>query len=127
MSDATATDATVRRGPRVLVDERPWGNFRQYTHNESTTVKLITVAAGQQLSVQRHAHRDELWVLLDDGLQVRVGDQEFTASAGDEVFIPRGAIHTIGGGESGGRFVEIAFGHFDEDDIERIEDRYGRI
>ena len=115
-----------RDRPSPLVDERPWGNFRRYTHNESTTVKLITVLAGQQLSVQRHQHRDELWVILDDGLQVRIEDDEFEASAGDELFISRGSIHTIGGGASGGRFVEIAFGHFDEDDIERLEDRYGR-
>jgi mannose-6-phosphate isomerase len=118
--------AEPRQG--ALVDHRPWGRFHQYTQNETTTVKLIVVEAGKQLSLQRHAHRDELWVVLDDGLEVRIGDEWIAASAGDEFLIPRGTLHRVGApGSTGGRFLEICFGTFDEADIERIEDAYGRI
>jgi mannose-6-phosphate isomerase len=110
----------------VTVDERPWGRFRQYTHNEPTTVKLITVEAGHRLSLQRHRSRDELWVVLDDGLEIQIGDDVVTAVAGQEFFIPRGTLHRVGAGRGTGRFVEICFGDFDEDDIERVEDAYGR-
>jgi mannose-6-phosphate isomerase len=111
---------------RIVEDHRPWGRFRRYTHGEPTTVKLITVEAGQQLSLQRHAHRDELWVMLDPGPLVRIGDDETEAAPGDEFFIPRGTVHRISGGSQPARFLEVAFGRFDEDDIERLEDRYGR-
>lgn len=114
------------RRSQVVVDERPWGSFRRYCLNESATVKLLTVAAGQALSLQRHECRDELWVIVDAGLEVRVGDQSAVAVAGDEFFIARGTLHRVGGGAFGGRFFEVAFGAFDEHDIQRLDDRYGR-
>jgi mannose-6-phosphate isomerase len=111
---------------RILEDHRPWGRFRRYTHGEPSTVKIITVEAGQALSLQRHRHRDELWIVLDPGLCVRIGDETVVAEEGDEFFIPRGTVHRATGGARGARFLEVAFGRFDEDDIERLEDRYGR-
>jgi mannose-6-phosphate isomerase len=111
---------------RVVEDHRPWGRFRRYTHGEPTTVKLITVEAEQGLSLQRHEHRDELWVVLDPGLRVRIGDEVIDAEVGDEFFIPRGTVHRASGGERTVRFLEVAFGRFEESDIERLEDRYGR-
>jgi mannose-6-phosphate isomerase len=119
-------DAVTDRRQDVVLDRRPWGSFRQYTSNDRTTVKLITVDAGQQLSLQRHAARDELWVVLDDGLEVQIGDEVTRAAAGDEFFIPRGTLHRVGAGATRGRFVEVCFGVFDEADIERVEDSYGR-
>jgi mannose-6-phosphate isomerase len=119
-------EPTHENRPDVLVDERPWGNFRQYTLNEPSTVKIITVTAGESLSLQRHEHRDELWVVLDDGLLIEVDGTTTEAGAGDEFFVPRGAVHRVAGGDTGGRFLEVAFGRFDEQDIERLEDRYGR-
>ncbi|TVR27818.1 MAG: mannose-6-phosphate isomerase [Nitriliruptor sp.] len=110
----------------VVVDHRPWGNFRQYTLNEPSTVKIITVVAGESLSLQRHEHRDELWIALDDGLLFEIDGTTTQASTGDEFFVTRGAVHRVAGGDHGGRFLEVAFGHFDEQDIERLEDRYGR-
>ena len=122
----TSNDRRADPRPNVVVDHRPWGNFRQYTLNEPSTVKIITVTAGESLSLQRHEHRDELWIVLDDGLLIEVDGTTTQASAGDEFFVPRGAVHRVSGGEHGGRFLEVAFGRFDEDDIERLEDRYGR-
>jgi mannose-6-phosphate isomerase len=83
---------------RIVEDHRPWGRFRRYTHGEPTTVKVITVTAGQALSLQRHEHRDELWVVLDPGLQVRIGDEVIDAAVGDEFLIPRGTLHRVAAG-----------------------------
>lgn len=130
--DSSPPRTDPRPGPRpdprpdVVVDHRPWGQFRRYTCDEASTVKLITVDAGQPLSLQRHEHRDELWIVLDAGLVVQVGDDVHETVEGDEFFIPRGTVHRVTGGRTRGRFVEICFGDFDEDDIERLEDRYGR-
>lgn len=110
-----------------IVDYRPWGKFTQYTHNQQTTVKIIEVKPQQKLSVQRHQKRDELWIALDLGLYALIAEETAQMIPGQEYFIPRGTVHSI---ENlypvNARFLEIAFGHFDESDIERLEDKYGR-
>lgn len=109
-------------------DQRPWGRFTQYAHNQEVTVKVIEVLPGAKLSVQRHQLRDELWVALDSGLIWHKNGEEFDASLHTEIWIPKGAIHAIENrGVNTARLLEIAFGNFDENDIERLEDRYGRV
>lgn len=116
------------RDPRedIRTDQRPWGRFTQYAHNEACTVKVIEVAAGGILSRQRHQLRDEMWVALDAGLTFEIDDEQVTAEVGTPYLVPRGAIHRVSANGRTGRFLEIAFGRFDEDDIERLEDAYGR-
>lgn len=112
----------------TVVDQRPWGKFTQYSHNQETTVKIIEVWPEHQLSVQRHQHRDELWVALDDGLWATIDGTRIMFRKGRIVYIPWNTVHTIENvkHDRPARFLEIAFGHFDEDDIERLEDKYGR-
>jgi mannose-6-phosphate isomerase len=111
---------------QIFQDERPWGNFRQFSLNHPTTVKILTVAAGGTLSLQVHKLRDELWIVLDDGLRIQVDDRVVDPSVGDEIVIMRGQQHRLSSLGAQGRVLEIGFGHFDEDDIERVEDAYGR-
>lgn len=112
---------------RIVHDDRPWGWFRRYAQNEVCTVKVIEVRPGEALSRQRHRHRDELWVALDAGLQVELDGETTVAERGQEFFVPRGCVHRVTGPDDGpGRFMEVAFGEFDEGDIERLDDRYGR-
>ena len=111
---------------RIIRDERPWGAFERYTLNEPCTVKVLTVEPGGTLSLQRHAHRDEMWVLLDDGAIVEVDGHRSEPRAEARVFIPAGSTHRLSSAGPRVRVLEIAFGHFDEDDIERLEDAYGR-
>src|SRR3989338_1465332 len=99
-----------------LLDKRPWGEFKRYTLNEISTVKIITMKAGGVLSRQFHYQREELWVMLDDGLLVEIDSSKIVARKGDEFFIPKKTVHRVSS-EKGGRFLEIAFGHFDESDI----------
>ncbi len=111
---------------QILQDDRPWGNFRRFSHNQESTVKILTVEAGGTLSLQAHKLRDELWIVLDDGLRVQVDDQVIDANTGDEIVIMRGQKHRLSSRGPRGRVLEVAFGHFDEDDIERFDDAYGR-
>ncbi|GAT66818.1 mannose-6-phosphate isomerase [Planomonospora sphaerica] len=117
----------VDRLGAVVRDERPWGGFERYTLNEPTTVKIIDVAPGQRLSLQRHEHRDELWVALDPGAVFEIDGERITPSVGDRVLIRAGQTHRLSSSGPAIRILEIAFGHFDEDDIERLEDSYGRV
>lgn len=107
-------------------EERPWGNFERLTLNETSTVKIITVNAGEEFSLQTHANRDEYWrVTLGHG-SVTIGDTVTEAGPGDNFSIPRGTKHRVKGGAAGITFLEIALGDFDETDIIRLEDKYGR-
>jgi mannose-1-phosphate guanylyltransferase/mannose-6-phosphate isomerase len=111
----------------VLVARRPWGRFEQFVSNTEVTVKIITVEPGQRLSLQRHDHRGELWRILDVPMEVVVQDRQWTARPGDTVWAPRGAAHRLGNrGTRPGRVLEVAFGRFDENDIERLADDYAR-
>ncbi|PKK83379.1 MAG: mannose-6-phosphate isomerase [candidate division Zixibacteria bacterium HGW-Zixibacteria-1] len=118
------TDEVLKR---IITDIRPWGNFIQYTNNEICTVKIITVDPNQTLSLQSHKKRDELWVVLDEGLRVELDDETLTPKPGDQIFIPRHTKHRLGSIGKRARVMEISFGYFDENDIERYDDIYGRI
>lgn len=107
--------------------ERPWGAFEQFLSNEIGTVKVISVAPHQRLSLQRHLMRDELWRVLDGPVEVTVGELTWIAKHNSTVWVPRGAIHRIANpSDEPIRILEIAFGVFDESDIERLEDDYKR-
>lgn len=111
----------------IIVSQRPWGEFIQLACNTPVTVKIITIEPGQRLSLQRHAQRGELWQILDGPIDVTIGTFERMATPGEIVWIPQGTVHRMTNcGETAGRVLELAFGKFDEDDIERLDDDYGR-
>ncbi len=115
------------RPPHLKVD-KPWGCFEQYTHNLTSTVKIIAVSPGGRLSSQYHHRRDELWVILDRGTEVELGEKVLRPEPGEKLFIPRGTVHRLSGvGEEEARVLEVSFGEFDEEDIVRLEDVYGRV
>ncbi len=107
--------------------DKPWGGFEEFTLNEKSTVKIITVNPGEELSLQRHEHRKEFWKILSGDGTVTVGEITKPATKGDTFSIPSHTIHRAAGGGAPLVFLEIAFGEFDENDIERLEDKYGRV
>jgi mannose-1-phosphate guanylyltransferase/mannose-6-phosphate isomerase len=110
----------------IYQEERPWGKFRQFASNEVCTVKIITVNPRQTLSKQLHQKRDELWVILDHGLKVELDDNVSFPHPGDEFVITRGTKHRLSSIGPQARILEVSFGYFDENDIQRFEDIYGR-
>lgn len=112
---------------KTLTVTKPWGKFEQFTHNEVTTVKLITVTKGGSLSLQYHAQRSEFWRVIAGNPLVTVGENMITASPGDEFSIEKLEHHRLEAPNNDVLILEIAFGNFDEDnDIVRLEDNYGR-
>jgi len=115
--------------PPVPEVVRPWGRFRQYAHNEPVTVSLMHVEPGQRLSLQAHSGRAELWIVLDDGAEVTVGDSTWRPSANEELWIGVGERHRLthaGVHAAPVRVLEVAFGSWRQDDIERFDDDYAR-
>lgn len=111
----------------IYQEERPWGNFRQFTKDAVSTVKIITVKEGESLSLQSHTKRSEFWKVIKGSGIVEIGDQQYNVVEGDEHTVPVSVKHRIIAGESGMQVLEIATGEFDEGDIVRYEDKYGRV
>jgi len=111
---------------KIIEDVRPWGSFKQFAYNEKCSVKIITVNLNQMLSSQAHKKRDELMVILDDGLKIELDDEILLPNPGDEVVINRNTKHRVSSLGKQARILEVSFGFFDENDIERFEDIYGR-
>jgi mannose-1-phosphate guanylyltransferase/mannose-1-phosphate guanylyltransferase/mannose-6-phosphate isomerase len=112
--------------PNAQKDTRPWGNFERFTLNEISTVKIITVNPNQSLSLQRHKQREEYWKIISGNGYATVQGEKMPITAGDSVFVPKMGEHRVESGDATLVFLEIAFGTFDENDIERLEDKYGR-
>ena len=112
--------------PQPYEEHRPWGWFRQFTHNQETTVKVLHVERDAVLSLQSHTERDEFWRVLSGTPIVIIDNTEVVAKPGDEFWVPKGATHRLKGGDVDSEVLEIAFGTFDENDITRYEDVYGR-
>ena len=109
-------------------DHRPWGYYRVLADEPDHKVKRIVVYGGKRLSLQRHQKRQEHWYLLSgEGLVTR-GEEQIPLTAGQSVDIPQGALHRMeNSGQEEVVFIEVQQGsYFGEDDIERIEDDFGR-
>lgn len=111
---------------KKYTEERPWGRFEEFCRNDACTVKIITVNAGEELSLQYHNHRDEFWKVIKGNPKLVIGDKTINATEGDEFFVLKGTKHRISAGKDMVRVLEVSFGKFDENDIVRLEDKYKR-
>lgn len=112
-----------------LTDHRPWGSFTLLCDEQDHKVKRIVVKPGQRLSLQRHRHRREHWLMVSGTALVTRNDEQLTLTAGEAVDIALGDIHRVQNeGTEEVVFIEVQLGdYFGEDDIERLEDDYGRM
>ena len=111
---------------KVFQIERPWGNFRQFTHNDPSTIKIVTVKPNEILSLQSHKYRSEFWHVISGDGTVEIGEVKKNTTVGDEHEIAIGEKHRLGAGLNGIQVLEIAIGDFEEEDITHYEDKYGR-
>ena len=122
----------MRDGPQSYavgqLDARPWGEWMVIDLGAGFVVKRITVRPGQRLSLQRHRHRAEQWVVVAGVANVTRGDAMFALTVGETVRIAPGETHRVANpGVEDLIFIEVQTGSLlSEDDIERLEDQYGR-
>ena len=116
---------TYRGGDK---DTRPWGDWAVVDVGPGFCVKRIRVAPGGILSLQRHRHRAEHWVITAGLARVTRDGAVFDLAAGETVFLPQGCIHRVTNpGDQDLVFIEVQTGtQLREDDIERLEDHYNR-
>ena len=80
---------------KIVQVERPWGSFRQFTHNNPSTVKIIFVKKGEAFSLQYHNHRTEFWKILSGTPEVTIGESLIYAKKGDEFEITPKTNHRV--------------------------------
>jgi mannose-6-phosphate isomerase len=109
-------------------ERRPWGSYTVLDEADSHKVKRLVVEPGRRLSYQRHAHRAEHWFVVAGTAVVTLDGTEQRLAPGDAIDIAQGAAHRIENvGPEDLVFVEVQHGtSFEEDDIERLDDDFGR-
>ncbi|MFH1454709.1 MAG: phosphomannose isomerase type II C-terminal cupin domain [bacterium] len=112
---------------KTIYDKRPWGLEEILTINEPATVKILTINPGQRSSLQYHNHRKEFWKIIEGEAVFEVNGKKIDAKIGDESNIENKITHRLVGKDEPAKILEISFGEFDEDDIVRLEDDYGRV
>ncbi|MGB8397867.1 mannose-1-phosphate guanylyltransferase/mannose-6-phosphate isomerase [Bradyrhizobium sp.] len=121
-----------RVAPEVTEDHikvhRPWGSYQSVDNGERHQVKRIIVKPGGRLSLQKHHHRSEHWIVVRGAARVTVNELVKTVHENESIYIPIGAVHRL---ENPGKIplelIEVQTGSYlGEDDIIRIEDDYQR-
>ena len=108
---------------------RPWGWYDSLWNAPGYQVKHLMIAPGAAISLQRHRHRSEHWVVQKGTAKITCNDAVFTLQPGQSTFIPMTALHRLENpGTEELHVVEVQLGDYlGEDDIERFEDRYNRV
>lgn len=107
---------------------RPWGSYQSLHVGDRFQVKSLTIAPGARLSLQKHYHRAEHWVVVNGAALVTRGEEQAMVFENQSIYIPMGTVHRL---ENPGRvpltIIEVQSGSYlGEDDIVRLEDSYGR-
>ena len=107
---------------------RPWGSYDSIDSGSNYQLKRIAVKPGGRLSLQRHQFRAEHWVLVEGTAKVHVDGVDHLLHSNDSIYIPLGAVHCLANKTEAPLYlVEVQSGSYlGEDDIERLEDIYGR-
>jgi mannose-1-phosphate guanylyltransferase / mannose-6-phosphate isomerase len=107
---------------------RPWGYYDSIDRGERFQVKRIVVHPGGTLSLQKHHHRAEHWVVVRGTAEVTIGDNVKSVHENESIYIPIGTVHRLANrGKIALELVEVQTGSYlGEDDIVRLDDVYKR-
>ncbi|MFM2079840.1 MAG: hypothetical protein RLZZ219_522 [Cyanobacteriota bacterium] len=110
-----------------MLVERPWGWFETLGSGEGYLVKRLCIRAGQRISLQRHRHRLEHWVVVSGSGELECDGQRLRADPGTTLLVPCGSVHRASAAGEDLLIVEVQRGSLlSEDDIERLADDYER-
>ena len=108
--------------------ERPWGWYEVIDQGERFKVKNIEVKPGHRLSLQKHHHRAEHWIVVCGTAEVQLNDAKQLIGENQSTYVPLGCKHRLSNpGKIPLKIIEVQSGSYlEEDDIERFEDDHGR-
>lgn len=107
---------------------RPWGSYTVLEEGERYKIKRVVINPGERLSLQKHYHRSEHWVVVKGTAKVTIGDIEIFKHENESAYVPKSTLHRL---ENPGKvpleIIEVQNGEYvGEDDIVRVDDHYGR-
>ena len=108
--------------------ERPWGWYEVIDQGDRFKVKNIEVKPGQRLSLQKHHHRTEHWIVVSGTAEVQLNEDKQLLGENQSMYIPLVGMHRLSNpGKIPLKIIEVQSGpYLEEDDIERFEDDHGR-
>lgn len=131
--DVKKVVSTLKNNQRVEADihplvHRPWGSYECLTKGDRFQVKRIVVRVGEQLSLQKHYHRAEHWVVVQGSAEIVLDNKSILLTENQSTYIPVGMVHRL---KNPGKIdlvvIEVQSGpYLGEDDIVRLEDKYQR-
>lgn len=129
LGDKIQSSSDLIKKSRLSKVERNWGNYVILEEGPNYKIKIIEVNPGHRLSLQKHFHRSEHWVVLSGTAKVTNGDGEKIIHINESTYITKNSIHRLENpGKIPLKIIEIQNGEYlEEDDIERFDDDYGRL
>jgi mannose-1-phosphate guanylyltransferase/mannose-6-phosphate isomerase len=131
--DAKLVVEELRRRGHPRADEpaqvhRPWGSYQTMDSGDRFQTKRLVVKPGGQLSLQKHHHRSEHWIVVNGTAEVTLGQEVRLLQENESLYIPAGTNHRLRNpGKVPLRLIEVQCGpYLGEDDIVRLDDEYGR-
>jgi mannose-1-phosphate guanylyltransferase/mannose-6-phosphate isomerase len=108
--------------------QRPWGSYIELERSQFFRIKRLTVKPGEQLSLQKHLHRSEHWIVVSGMADVQLEGKKHQFRRGESTYVPEGMKHRLGNsGKIPLEVIEVQIGEYlEEDDIIRFNDRYLR-
>lgn len=112
----------------MVTEGRPWGSYTILEESDGYKIKRVEVKPKQRLSLQKHHHRSEHWIVVSGTALVTNGDKTITVNVNESTYIPKGSLHRL---ENPGIIplilIEVQSGEYlGEDDIVRYNDDYNR-
>lgn len=108
---------------------RPWGNYTILSEGSGYLIRTITIQPGKRLSLQRHFHRNEHWVVISGSAEVTRGREIFFLTENESALMPKTIVHRLKNpGKTPLEIIEVQQGNYiNENDVERLEDDWGRL
>ena len=121
-------EANRKEATEHVTSYRPWGSYTILEEGLRYKIKRVVVNAGEKLSLQKHSHRSEHWVVVRGTAKVTIGAREIFVHENESVYVPKSTLHRL---ENSGKIpleiIEVQNGEYlEEDDIERFSDVYDR-
>ncbi len=128
MKTKKSVNATKQKKNEHEIGCRPWGKYIVLDEGEKYKIKKIVVNPDGKLSLQKHIHRSEHWIVVKGKAKVTIGDKKIVINENESVFVPKTTYHRLENEEKIPlEIIEVQNGEYlGEDDIIRVEDIYGR-
>ena len=113
----------------MSITPKPWGNYEGITQGNNFLVKHIIIKPNRSISLQKHEHRSEHWIVVSGTAKVECNSEEKIINKNESIFVPKGAVHRLSNPyKTDLEIIEVQTGDYiGEDDITRYEDAYGRV